>query len=53
MALDPPGQALPNVLVLQNHGALAVGANVEEAVSRLEVAEHLAAALLLAEPPRR
>jgi L-fuculose-phosphate aldolase len=53
LALDPPGQALPNVLVLQNHGALAVGANVEEAVARLEIAEHLAAALLLAEPPRR
>jgi L-fuculose-phosphate aldolase len=53
LALDPPGHVLPNVLVLQNHGALAVGANVEEAVSRLEVAEHLAAALLLAEPPRR
>lgn len=53
MALDPPGQLLPNLLVLQNHGALAVGANVEEAVARLEIAEHLAAALLLADPPRR
>ena len=53
LALDTPGQVLPSVLVLQNHGALAVGTNVEEAVSRLEIAEHLAAALLLAEPPRR
>jgi L-fuculose-phosphate aldolase len=53
LALDPPGLPLPSVLVLQNHGALAVGANVEEAVSRLEIAEHLATALLLAEPPRR
>jgi L-fuculose-phosphate aldolase len=53
MALDPPGHVLPNLLVLQNHGALAVGTNVEEAVARLEIAEHLAASLLLAEPPRR
>jgi L-fuculose-phosphate aldolase len=52
LALDQPGQVLPSVLVLQNHGALAVGANVEEAVSRLEIAEHLAAAILLAEPRR-
>ena len=49
LALDPPGIAPPNVLVLQNHGAISVGANVEEAVSRLEIAEHLAAAMLLAE----
>jgi len=49
LALDPPGVLPPTVLVLQNHGAIAVGANVEEAVSRLEIAEHLAAAMLLAE----
>lgn len=49
LALDPPGVPPPSVLVLQNHGALAVGTNVEEAVSRLEIAEHLAAAMLLAE----
>jgi len=49
LALDPPGGPAPMVLVLQNHGAIAVGSNVEEAVSRLEIAEHLAAALLLAE----
>jgi L-fuculose-phosphate aldolase len=49
LALDSPGVPPPSVLVLQNHGALAVGANVEEAVSRLEIAEHLAAAMLLAE----
>jgi len=49
LALDPPGGPTPMVLVLQNHGAIAVGSNVEEAVSRLEIAEHLAAALLLAE----
>lgn len=48
-ALDPPGVPPPTVLVLQNHGALAVGSNVEEALSRLEIAEHLAAALLLSE----
>jgi L-fuculose-phosphate aldolase len=49
-ALDPrDAVARPHVLVLQNHGALAVGANVEEALSRLEIAEHLAAAVLLAE----
>lgn len=49
LALDPPGLPPPAVLVLQNHGAVAVGGNVEEAVSRLEIAEHLAAAMLLAE----
>jgi L-fuculose-phosphate aldolase len=49
LALDPVGASPPAVLVLQNHGALAVGANVEEAVCRLEIAEHLSAALLLAE----
>ena len=48
-ALDPTGGPPPGVLVLQNHGALSVGASVEEAVLRLEVAEHLSAAILLAE----
>jgi len=40
------------VLVLQNHGALAVGANAEEALSRLETAENLATSVLLAERGR-
>ena len=48
-ALDPAGGDRPSVLILQDHGALAVGANVEEALTRLEIAEHLAAALLLAD----
>ena len=45
-----------NVLVMANHGALAVGGSVEEALCRLEIAEHLAVTLLYAErpgPPRR
>lgn len=50
LALDPRGAvARPHVLVLQNYGALAVGTNAEEALSRLEIAEHLAAAALLGE----
>jgi L-fuculose-phosphate aldolase len=53
LVLGPVAGAPPMcVLVLQNHGALAVGANVEEAVCRLEIAEHLAASLLLAERGR-
>src|SRR5688572_19223213 len=52
LALDPTGVPPPGVLVLQNHGALAVGANMEEAICRLEIAEHLAASLLLAEAKR-
>ena len=49
-ALEPRDPiARPHVLVLQNHGALAVGANVEEALSRLETAEHLATSVLLAD----
>jgi L-fuculose-phosphate aldolase len=43
----PPGA--PNLLLLRNHGAVAVGATVDQAVSRLEIAEHLAATLLLSE----
>ncbi len=38
-----------DVLILRNHGALAVGGSVEEALARLEIAEHLAMTLLLAE----
>jgi len=38
-----------DVLILRSHGALAVGASVEEALARLEIAEHLAKTLLLAE----
>jgi L-fuculose-phosphate aldolase len=38
-----------DVLILKNHGALAVGGSVEEALARLELAEHLARTLLLAE----
>jgi len=43
--------ALPghDVLILRNHGALAVGGSVEEALSKIEIAEHLAMTLLLAE----
>ncbi|MGE5175641.1 MAG: class II aldolase/adducin family protein [Hyphomicrobiales bacterium] len=49
-ALETPiGAVRPTVVILQNHGALSVGANVDEALSRLEVAEHLAATLLLSE----
>ncbi len=42
--------ALPghDVLILRNHGALSVGASVEEALAKLEIAEHLAMTLLLA-----
>ena len=43
----PPGA--PNLVLLRNHGALAVGETVDQALSRLEVAEHLAATLLLSE----
>ncbi len=37
-----------DVLVLANHGAMAVGGSVEEALCRLEIAEHLAVTLLYA-----
>ena len=42
--------ALPgrDVLILRDHGALSVGASVEEALAKLEIAEHLAMTLLLA-----
>ncbi len=39
----------PNILVLGRHGALAVGAGVDDALAKFEIAEHLAAALLAAE----
>ena len=45
-ALSGPGA--PRVLLLENHGALAIGANVDDALARLETAEHLAATLLAA-----
>ncbi len=41
-----------DVLILRSHGALAVGGSVEEALARLEIAEHLAMTLLLAERPK-
>ena len=51
---DAVGRALldserPSLLLLGNHGALALGKTVDEALSRLEIAEHLAATLLAAE----
>jgi L-fuculose-phosphate aldolase len=46
-ALAGPGR--PNLVILSNHGALALGRSVDEALSRLEIANHLAAALLAAE----
>jgi len=49
-ASAPPGA--PNLLLLRNHGALAVGDTVDHAVSRLEIAEHLATTLLLSERTR-
>ena len=50
---DAVGRALggatrPSALLLHNHGALAVGPSVDEALARLEIAEHLAATLLAA-----
>lgn len=38
----------PSLVLMQNHGALSVGQSVDEALSRLEVAEHLAATLIAA-----
>jgi L-fuculose-phosphate aldolase len=46
-ALGGPGR--PSLILLQNHGALSAGQSVDEALARLEVAEHLAATILLAE----
>lgn len=43
------GPEEPQLLVLESHGALALGRTVDEALSRLETAEHLAAILLAAE----
>ena len=42
----------PNVLIMEFHGALAVGTGVDEALARLEIAERLAATLLAAEGRR-
>ena len=39
----------PRVVLLGNHGALAIGSNVDDALARLETAEHLAATLLAAD----
>ena len=39
----------PNVLILEHHGALAVGTGVDDALAKFELAEHLAAAILAAE----
>ncbi|MEK7349185.1 MAG: class II aldolase/adducin family protein [Candidatus Eisenbacteria bacterium] len=39
----------PNLILMRNHGALTVGDTVDEALSRLEIAEHLASTLLLSE----
>ncbi len=46
-ALLTPGR--PGLLLLQNHGALAVGSSVDQALARLEMAERLATILLAAE----
>jgi len=46
----PPGA--PNLILMRNHGALTVGDTVDHALSRLEIAEHLAATLLLSERSR-
>jgi L-fuculose-phosphate aldolase len=43
------GAPASDVLILRSHGALAVGGSVEEALARLEIAEHLAMTLLLSE----
>jgi L-fuculose-phosphate aldolase len=43
------GMPACDVVILKSHGALAVGGSVEEALARLEIAEHLAMTLLLAE----
>jgi len=46
-ALESPER--PHLLVLENHGAVALGRTVDEALARLETAEHLASILLAAE----
>jgi L-fuculose-phosphate aldolase len=50
---DAVGKALmapekPKLVILTDHGALAIGQSVDEALARLEIAEHLGAALLAA-----
>jgi len=39
----------PQLVLMENHGAVALGRTVDEALARLETAEHLAAILLAAE----
>jgi len=46
-AVEAAGE--PQLLVMENHGALSLGRTVDEALARLETAEHLAAILLAAE----
>jgi L-fuculose-phosphate aldolase len=46
------GTGRPNLVLLSNHGAIATGQSVDEALARLEIAEHLAAAILAAEGTR-
>jgi len=46
-ALEAQGR--PSLLLLANHGAISVGQGVDEALARLEVAEHVAATILAAE----
>jgi L-fuculose-phosphate aldolase len=43
------GRPGADVLVLGSHGALAVGASVEDALCKIEIAEHLAVTLLYSE----
>jgi len=45
-ALAGPGR--PKLIILANHGAVSLGQSMDEAVARLETAEHLAAAILAA-----
>ncbi|HEY7727850.1 MAG TPA: class II aldolase/adducin family protein [Candidatus Eisenbacteria bacterium] len=47
------GRSGADVLVLAKHGALAVGTSVEDALCKIEIAEHLAVTLLYAERRRR
>lgn len=49
-ALEASGR--PSLLLLANHGVISTGQSVDEALARLEVAEHLAATILAAERPK-
>lgn len=46
------GAGRPNLILLLNHGVVVVGQSVDEALARMEIAEHLAATLLAAERPK-